>query len=274
MTPASTQPSTHEALCACPGVLGTSTSARPAPASAAGIAAIAVPRSISPATCHNDPPRARSTVSSSARRTAIVNDATKITAIPTTIMLTNSSRSTVWVAAWVSRNADRSCVAGEVAVSATAPEAPSPPNSTGIAVRARPRSSASRWAWSAFTPPSASGNSHCICRPGPPNLFCIKVSALGSAKTPPAQYPPDNDGRPTVLSWVQKVDPASRSATIAVTSSSTGPDRAVSWSREPGCRPNRAAVCVVTATGTAPARTPAGEYEPATTRALAVNGSR
>ena len=110
--PASTQPSTHEALCACPGIPGTSTSARPAPISAAGTAAIAVPRSISPATCRSDPPRARSMVSSSARRTAIVNDATKITAMPTTIMLTNSNRSTVCVAVCVSRNADKSCNTG------------------------------------------------------------------------------------------------------------------------------------------------------------------
>ena len=51
-------------------------------------------------------------VSSSARRTAIVNDATKITAMPTTIMLTNSSSSTVCVAACVSRNADKSCNTG------------------------------------------------------------------------------------------------------------------------------------------------------------------
>ena len=78
----------------------------------------------------------------------------------------------------------------------------------------------------------------------------------------------------TVMSWVQKVDAASRSATTAVTASSTGPDRGVSTRREPGCSPNRAAVCVVTATGTTPAGTPAVAYVPATIRALAVNGLR
>jgi len=196
--------------------------------------------------------------------------------MPTTIIDTNSSSSTVCVAAWVSRNADRSCAAGQVTVSTWSPATPSPPNISGIAASARPTSSASRCAWSAFTPPSRSGNSHCMLSPGPPNVSCTNPSAPGSASTPPTQYPPEltNDGTPTVMSWVQKVEPASRSATIAVTSSSTGPDGAVSWSREPGCSPNRAAVCVVTATGTTPAGTPAEEYDPATSRALAVNGSR
>jgi hypothetical protein len=58
---------------------------------------------------------------------------------------------------------------------------------------------------------------------------------------------------PAPGSCVQKVEPAARSATIAVTNSRTGPATVVSVRRLPGCSPNRAAVGPVTATASAPA---------------------
>ena len=79
---------------------------------------------------------------------------------------------------------------------------------------------------------------------------------------------------PAVGSCVQKVEAGARSARIAVTNSVTGPDGVASDRRLPGCSPNRAAICVVAATATAPAGTAVLAYVPATSRALLVSGSR
>ena len=97
---------------------GSTATARPAPISTPGPAATTAPRSISPATCHSDPPRARSMASSPWRRATSIRAASRITAAPTTIRLTNRSSSTVSTAAWVPRNRARSCMSGEVTVSA------------------------------------------------------------------------------------------------------------------------------------------------------------
>ena len=73
--------------------------ARPAPITAAGTAASTAARASNAATCRSDPPLARSMVSSRSRRATIILAASKITAAPTTIRLTNSSSSTVSIAA-------------------------------------------------------------------------------------------------------------------------------------------------------------------------------
>ena len=67
-----------------------------------------------------------------------------------------------------------------------------------------------------------------------------------------------------VVSWRQKVEPAARCRTMAVTNRVAGPDLVASVRRLPGCRPNRAAVWVVAATATAPAGTCPLRYAPAT----------
>ena len=60
-------------------------------------------------------------------------------------------------------------------------------------------------------------------------------------------------------SWVQKVEPACRCRTIAVTASVMMPARLTTVIRLPGCSPNRAAVGGVTATAKVPAGSgPAG----------------
>ena len=81
-------------------------------------------------------------------------------------------------------------------------------------------------------------------------------------------------GFATVVSCCQKVEPGSRCRTIAVTTSVTGPDGVASVRRLPGCIPNRAAICVVAATPTAPGGTAAPLNVPATSRAWSVNGVR
>ena len=159
--------------------------ARAAPTSTPGPAATTAPRSISPATCHSDPPRARSMVSSPSRRATIILAASRITAAPTTIRLTNSSSSTVSMAAWVPRNSARSWMSGEVTVSSLAAGASAV--SVGVVVVARFSAWYSPCAWSAFTPDTSSGNSHCIESPMPPNTFWIAASWSGSAMTPPIQ---------------------------------------------------------------------------------------
>ena len=160
--------------------------ARPAPITAAGPAAITAARAITAATCRSDPPRARSMVSSTSRRATIILAASRMTAAPTTIRLTNSSSSTVWMAAWVLRNSDRSEISGEVTVSVSALGA-SVPVSAGVAVTARLSALSRPCAWSAVTPPGSSGNSQFSSMPGPLNAFCIAASWSGSAKTPPTQ---------------------------------------------------------------------------------------
>ncbi len=54
-------------------------------------------------------------------------------------------------------------------------------------------------------------------------------------------------------SWAQKVDPTACCRTIPVTTSVIAPAGETSASRLPGRRPNRAAVCGVTATASVPA---------------------
>ena len=115
---------------------GTTAMARPAPISTPGPAAITAPRSISAAIWRSDPPRARSMVSSPSRRATIILAASRITAAPTTIRLTNRSSSTVSTADWVPRNSARSGSSGEVTCSALAPGA-SAPLSVGVLVTAR-----------------------------------------------------------------------------------------------------------------------------------------
>ena len=72
----------------------------------------------------------------------------------------------------------------------------------------------------------------------------------------------------------QNVEAGSRMRRIAVTSSVTAPYGLLSCRREPGCRPNRVAVCAVTATPSAWPPAPLPVSRPAVTRACAVNGSR
>ena len=124
--PASGQPAEDD-----PAPPGIKAMARPAPITAAGPVAITAARTITAATCRSDPPRARSMVSSTSRRATIILAASRMTAAPTTIRLTNSSSSTVWMAAWVPRNSDRSEISGEVTVSVSALGA-SVPVSAGV----------------------------------------------------------------------------------------------------------------------------------------------
>ena len=161
--------------------------ASPAPASAASTHTIAVLRSISVATCRTDAPLERSKPRSSARRRAIMPAASKITAAPTTIRLTNSSNSTVCTAAWVSTNADNtgaSGVATEVVLTAGA-KIPVSPVGTVVA---RLRLSSRACTPSAPTPPTASGYSHCMSMAEDPSTSCMATSWSGSVKTPPTQY--------------------------------------------------------------------------------------
>ena len=146
-----------------------------APTTAAGTAATKVPRSIRTVTCHSDPPRARSTASSSPRRTTSIRAASRITAAAMTMRLTDSSNSTVSMPAWVSRNRARSPISGEVTFRLSAAGA-SGPVSPSVTVVARLSALASPCAWSAFRPLTASGNSQFISRPGPVNAVCIAPS--------------------------------------------------------------------------------------------------
>ena len=160
--------------------------ASPAPASAARTATIAVLRSINVATCRTDAPRARSRPRSSARRTAIIPAASRITAAPTTIRLTNSSSSTVWTAAWVSRNADNTGTSGlaTAVVLVAGAKAPVSPSWT---VLARLRLPSRACAPSASTPPTASGYVHWMSMAEDPSAFCMATSWSGSAKIAPTQ---------------------------------------------------------------------------------------
>ena len=124
--------------------------------------------------------------SSPSRRATIIRPASAITAAPVTVRLTNSSSSTVWTPDWVARKAARSAVSGEVTVTVPAADWRFPV-SAGMAVLARFRSSYSACAWSAVTPPTASGNSQFSVMPYPPNAACTAPSWPGSANTPPAQ---------------------------------------------------------------------------------------
>ena len=160
--------------------------ARPAPSTAAGPAASTAARASNAATCRSDPPLARSMVSSTSRRATIILAASRITAAPTTIRLTNSSSSTVSMAAWVPRNSDRSEISGEVTVSVSALGASGPVSAGGV-VTARLSALSRPCAWSAVTPPGSSGNSQLSSMPGPLNASCIAASWSGSAKTPPTQ---------------------------------------------------------------------------------------
>ena len=213
------------------------------------------------------------------RRATSIRAASRITAAPTTTRLTNRSRSTVSTAAWVPRNRARSCSSGELTVSASAAGA-SAPVSVGVTAVARFSELYSPCTWSAFMPPALSGNSSCSARPVPPNAPWNAPNWSGSAMTPPAQKSGElglacsSAGFTGVASCRQKVDPAWRGRTMAVTNSVTGPDGAASVSRLPGCIPNRAAVCVVAATPTAPGGTRPPLNVPATSRAKPVNEVR
>ena len=55
-----------------------------------------------------------------------------------------------------------------------------------------------------------------------------------------------------MLSLAQKDEFGPRIRTIAVMTTLTGPVGMVSTTREPGCSPNRAAICVVTVPASAP----------------------
>ena len=253
--------------------------ARPAPSTAAGPAASTAARASNAATCRSDPPLARSMVSSTSRRATIILAASRITAAPTTIRLTNSSSSTVSMAAWVPRNSDRSEISGEVTVSVSALGASGPVSAGGVVI-ARLSALSRPCAWSAVTLLGSSGNSQLSSMPGPLNASCIAASWSGSAKTPPTQNGMVaavscwSAGVPAVESCVQKVEPGARSRTIAVTKSPTGPAGVATDRRLPGCNPNRAAVCVVAATATIPAGTAPPAYAPAVSWALLVSGSR
>ena len=179
--PASSQPSPEEA--ASPGIAAM---ASRAPITAAGTAVTTVPRASRTVTCRSDPPRARSMVSSSPRRTTTMRAASRITAAAITIRLTDSSSSTVSTPAWVLRNSDTSAVSGMVTLSVSVAGA-SGPVSAGVTVLARLRALYSPWAWSALSPPTASGNSQPSSMPGPLNALCIAASWSGSAMTPAAQ---------------------------------------------------------------------------------------
>src|ERR1700733_2158168 len=92
-----------------------------------------------------------------------------------------------------------------------------------------------------------------------PKAPCMAATWSGSAKIDPFQQlqvnmPVVRLGRPTVLSFAQKDEFGPRIRTIAVMTILTGPVGRVSTPREPGCSPNRAAICVVTV----PARAPRG----------------
>ena len=149
--------------------------ASPAPITAAGPVAITAVGTITAATCRSDPPRARSMVSSTSRRAMIILAASRMTAAPTTIRLTKSSSSTVWMAAWVLRNSDRSEISGEVTVSVSALGA-SVPVSAGVSATARLSALSRPCAWSAVTPPGSSGNSQFSSMPDPLNASCIAAS--------------------------------------------------------------------------------------------------
>ncbi len=145
-----------------------------------------MPRSIIAATCRTDAPRERSRPRSSARRTAIIPAASKITAAPTTIRLTNSNSSTVCTAAWVTRNADTTGTSGVVTAVVLTAGANSPVSPSGT-VLARLRLSSKACAPSAPTPPTASGYTHWMSMFEDPSAFCMATNWSGSAKTPATQ---------------------------------------------------------------------------------------
>ena len=147
------------------------------------------------------------------RRATSIRAASRITAAPTTTRLTNRSRSTVSTAAWVPRNRARSCSSGELTVSASAAGA-SAPVSVGVTAVARFSALYSPCTWSAFMPPTSSGNSSCSARPVPPNAPWIAPNWSGSAMTPPTQKSGElgltcsSAGFTGVASCRQKVEPA------------------------------------------------------------------
>ena len=181
-TPASDQPSAEEAS------RDSAAKASPAPASAAGTDTAAAPRSISAATCRSEPPRARTTVSSPARRTATIRAATPITAAAVTIRLTKSSSSTVSIAAWVFRNVARKEVSGEDTVTVEAAALRSP--IAGVATENRLSALCMAATWLALTAPVSSGNSHWTPRSGAANAAWKGSTSPGSAMAAPTQ----NDG--------------------------------------------------------------------------------
>ena len=200
-----------------------------------------------------------------------------MTAAPITIRLTYSSNSTVSMPAWVPRNAVRLAASGELTFRVSA--AASSEVSAGVTRVARLRASYRPCAWSAFRPPTASGNSHSISRPGARNAFCISASWSGSASSPPTQYGVAlggwaRDGTPATGSCCQKVEPLPCCRTIAVTTSVTAAPAVASVRRLPGCSANRAAVCGVAATATVPLGSAGPVRLPATSAALLISGSR
>jgi hypothetical protein len=81
-------------------------------------------------------------------------------------------------------------------------------------------------------------------------------------------------GTAAVPSKPQNVEAGARAVTIAVTTKETRADGVISRSREPGCTPNRLAVWVVTATGSAPPGAGPAVYRPATTWVYRASWSR
>src|ERR1700728_914337 len=142
-------------------VPGKSLLARTTPTAAPGTAATAAPPSTSIATWRTDAPRARKLASSPSRPVTIIRAASKITAAPSRIRLTNTSSGTVRTAACVARNSASVPVSGEPTVSAVAEEPRSALIATGSLPVVTARPSYSAWAWSAVTVLTATGYSHC-----------------------------------------------------------------------------------------------------------------
>ena len=253
--------------------------ARPAPITAAGTAASTAARASNAATCRSDPPLARSMVSSTSRRATIILAASRITAAPTTIRLTNSSSSTVWIAAWVPRNNDSSEISGEMTVSVSALGASVPVSAGSHRDRAVKRVvQALRL---------VRGHAAGVKREFPVQLHAGPVERvlhrgeLVRVREDAAHPERHGRGRKLLERWGARdrvLRPegraGARSRTIAVTKSLTGPVGVATDRRLPGCNPNRAAICVVAATATIPAGTAVPAYAPAMSWALLVSGSR
>ena len=83
-----------------------------------------------------------------------------------------------------------------------------------------------------------------------------------------------SEGWPASGSCIQNVEAAPCGRMMPVTTSVTGPVATLSVIRLPGCSPNRAAVCVLTATATVPAGSAPAVKPPATSVALLVSRLR
>ena len=249
--PASSQPSPDDA--ASPGMTAT---AMAAPTTAAGTAATTDPRPISPATCRSDPPRARSMASSPARRTTSIRAASKITAAAITIRLTDSSNSTVSTPGLGAeeqgqvrgeRRGDVQVVRGGLQRSGQRQrDRGGPVQGVGQPLGLVRAQAADR---------ERELPLQLQARAGERGLHRGQLTGIGEHPARPVR-----DWRARPARAGSRAGPASRrwsraccGRTIAVTASVTVPVGVTSVSRLPGCSPNRAAVCGVTATATVPA---------------------